>query len=182
MATSQFQVPSCLAGTPNPASSLISPQHSGSPCSLFSEWQPEGCQSTNLIIPQLLLRTLQWLLCLFRIKSQPHSSLIQPHGSRRSSSSLLPLPHSVPHWPPCSSRTYQTQSPSRSHGSLRLNLQGSTSIPSLQGGPPSPLCSILRSEHSAPLVICPLFFFFLPFLEPLPRHTEVPRLGVKSEL
>ena len=100
-----------------------------------------------------------------RIKSQPHSSLIQPHGSRRSSSSLLPLPHSVPHWPPCSSWTYQAQSPSRSHGSLRLNLQGSTSIPSLQGGPPSPLCSILRSEHSAPLVICPLFFFsFCHFL------------------
>ena len=26
------------------------------------------------------------------------------------------------------------------------------------------------------------FFFFLPFLGPLPRHMEVPRLGVKSEL
>ena len=26
------------------------------------------------------------------------------------------------------------------------------------------------------------FFVFLPFLGPLPRHTEVPRLGVKSEL
>ena len=25
-------------------------------------------------------------------------------------------------------------------------------------------------------------FFFLPFLEPLPRHMEVPRLGVESEL
>ena len=26
------------------------------------------------------------------------------------------------------------------------------------------------------------YFIFLPFLEPLPRHIEVPRLGVKSEL
>ena len=26
------------------------------------------------------------------------------------------------------------------------------------------------------------FFFFLSFLGPLPRHMEVPRLGVKSEL
>jgi len=28
----------------------------------------------------------------------------------------------------------------------------------------------------------PLFFVFLPFLGPLPRHMEVPRLGVESEL
>ena len=27
-----------------------------------------------------------------------------------------------------------------------------------------------------------LFFVFLPFLCPLPRHMEVPRLGVESEL
>ena len=27
-----------------------------------------------------------------------------------------------------------------------------------------------------------LFFVFLPFLEPLPQHVEVPRLGVESEL
>ena len=26
------------------------------------------------------------------------------------------------------------------------------------------------------------FFVFLPFLGPLPRHMEVPRLGVESEL
>ena len=26
------------------------------------------------------------------------------------------------------------------------------------------------------------FFVFLPFLGPLPRHVEVPRLGVQSEL
>ena len=26
------------------------------------------------------------------------------------------------------------------------------------------------------------FFVFLPFLGPLPRHMEVPRLGVQSEL
>ena len=31
-----------------------------------------------------------------------------------------------------------------------------------------------RQEH--------LFFFFLLFLGPLPRHMEVPRLGVESEL
>ena len=29
---------------------------------------------------------------------------------------------------------------------------------------------------------CFCFFVFLPFLEPLPWHMEVPRLGVKSEL
>ena len=27
-----------------------------------------------------------------------------------------------------------------------------------------------------------VFFVFLPFLGPLPRHMEVPRLGVESEL
>ena len=27
-----------------------------------------------------------------------------------------------------------------------------------------------------------LFFVFLPFLGPLPRHVEIPRLGVESEL
>ena len=27
-----------------------------------------------------------------------------------------------------------------------------------------------------------VIFFFLSFLGPLPRHVEVPRLGVKSEL
>ena len=27
-----------------------------------------------------------------------------------------------------------------------------------------------------------LFLVFLPFLGPLPKHVEVPRLGVKSEL
>ena len=27
-----------------------------------------------------------------------------------------------------------------------------------------------------------IFLFFLPFLEPLPWHVEVPRLGVESEL
>ena len=36
----------------------------------------------------------------------------------------------------------------------------------------------MQQDHIA----YPFFFFFLPFLSPIPRHMEVPRLGVESEL
>ena len=36
-------------------------------------------------------------------------------------------------------------------------------------------------QRQAPLLLF-FFFVFLPFLGPLPRHMEVPGLGVKSEL
>ena len=41
--------------------------------------------------------------------------------------------------------------------------------------------SSLLSECRQALSLSP-FFVFLPFLGPLPKHVEVPRLGVKSEL
>ena len=33
-----------------------------------------------------------------------------------------------------------------------------------------------------PIFFCFVLFVFLPFLAPLPRHMEVPRLGVQLEL
>ena len=64
-------------------------------------------------------------------------------------------------------------------------LCGSTSCPSglgLRGG-----CVRVNQVLGSPLRQSPnfflsFFFFFLPFLGPLPRHKEVPRLGVESEL
>ena len=46
-----------------------------------------------------------------------------------------------------------------------------------------PLCALVAHFFS-PLTTTPFFFFFvfLPFLGPLLRHMEVPRLGVKLEL
>ena len=35
---------------------------------------------------------------------------------------------------------------------------------------------------SSPYFLCNTFFFFYVFLEPHPRHVEVPRIGAKSEL
>ena len=58
----------------------------------------------------------------------------------------------------------------------------------LQARPPG---CVLQRAPRIPLPVAPplfngefffLFFVFLPLLGPLPRHMEVPRLGVESEL
>ena len=41
---------------------------------------------------------------------------------------------------------------------------------------------VYEGELSSEVFHIFFFFVFLPFLGPLPRHMEVPRLGVQSEL
>ena len=48
--------------------------------------------------------------------------------------------------------------------------------------PPGPSQGICFLPPPGPDVIPPPLFVFLPFLGPLQRHMEVPRLGVESEL
>ena len=154
----------------HPSTLLISPQHPGSPCSLFSVWQPDRSQRAHLIIP-LLLRILQQLPFPFRIKSQPSFSLIQLWTQKVSSFSLT-LFHTG-----LLAQIYQAQPRLRAfeHDCLPPGAQspscsqGSTSAFKAQlQYPPSPLFSILLSQPLASLATtCPSLFTFFFFNDDL---------------
>ena len=43
------------------------------------------------------------------------------------------------------------------------------------------LVKVPVGDYATVLLVFFYFFIFLPFLGPLPRHMEIPRLGVESE-